>query len=243
MAAQTHVVQPLDTLFKISRDFGVTLQALRDANPQLHGGDLIFPGQVFFLPAGVTKHHDPLASAGGVVHYSGPPSGFPSVSRWIPFSDLWDQNAPTMKLSNIWVGNTEEQNQLIKDAIIQIGVESGVEPRLILVAVMQESQGHVHVPTTNNGVRNPGLMQSHNGVEFSEADPKGSIFRMIRDGTEGTADGDGLAQLIKRHNNPYMALRAYNSGSVNELDLSDGLGATASYVSDCANRLLGVVPN
>jgi hypothetical protein len=37
-------------------------------------------------------------------------------------------------------------------------------------------------------------------------------------------------------------LRAYNSGSVNEMDLSDGLGATASYVSDCANRLLGVVP-
>ena len=28
---------------------------------------------------------------------------------------------------------------------------------------MQESKGCVRAPTTNNGVRNPGLMQSHNG--------------------------------------------------------------------------------
>lgn len=39
----------------------------------------------------------------------------------------------------------------------------------------------------------------------------------------------------------YKALRAYNSGSVNTNDLSDGRGATASYVSDIANRLLGRV--
>lgn len=37
----------------------------------------------------------------------------------------------------------------------------------------------------------------------------------------------------------YKALRAHNSGSVNANDLSDGRGATASYVSDVANRLLG----
>jgi hypothetical protein len=37
----------------------------------------------------------------------------------------------------------------------------------------------------------------------------------------------------------YRALRLYNSGSINEKDLSDGMGATASYVSDIANRLQG----
>jgi len=37
----------------------------------------------------------------------------------------------------------------------------------------------------------------------------------------------------------YKALRAYNSGSVDEGNLSDGRGATASYVSDVANRLCG----
>lgn len=37
----------------------------------------------------------------------------------------------------------------------------------------------------------------------------------------------------------YRALRLYNSGSINESNLSDGKGATPSYVSDIANRLQG----
>ena len=41
----------------------------------------------------------------------------------------------------------------------------------------------------------------------------------------------------------YKALRAYNSGSVNEGNLSDGRGATAEYVSDVANRLCGRLRN
>lgn len=40
----------------------------------------------------------------------------------------------------------------------------------------------------------------------------------------------------------YKAMRAYNSGSVNANDLSDARGATASYVSDMANRLLAKRP-
>ena len=50
---------------------------------------------------------------------------------------------------------------------------------------------------------------------------------------------------LKEHGNTdtadciYKALRSYNSGSCNNNDLSDGRGATASYVSDVANRLLG----
>lgn len=39
----------------------------------------------------------------------------------------------------------------------------------------------------------------------------------------------------------YPALRDYNSGSVNPNDLSDGQGATASYVSDISQRLQGWV--
>ena len=37
----------------------------------------------------------------------------------------------------------------------------------------------------------------------------------------------------------YRALRLYNSGSINESNLSDGQGATPNYVSDIANRLQG----
>jgi len=37
----------------------------------------------------------------------------------------------------------------------------------------------------------------------------------------------------------YTALRVYNSGVVDPTNLSNGLGATDSYVSDIANRLCG----
>jgi hypothetical protein len=86
-------------------------------------------------------------------------------------------------------------------------------------------------------------MQSHNGVEFNPKDPAGSILQMIRDGTEGTKDGDGLKQLHKKYGNYYEAFRGYNSGSVNKADLNDPVGATASYVRDAANRLMGHVWN
>lgn len=40
----------------------------------------------------------------------------------------------------------------------------------------------------------------------------------------------------------YRALRLYNSGSLNDGNLSDGKGAIDSYVSDLANRLQGRLP-
>lgn len=54
---------------------------------------------------------------------------------------------------------------------------------------------------------------------------------LIQVGNQDTAD------------NIYRALRLYNSGSVNNNNLSDAMGATASYVSDIANRLQGRTDN
>jgi len=78
---------------------------------------------------------------------------------------------------------------------------------------------------------------------------------MIRDGVQGTtsggnegAGGPGLVHYLTQdyawvHNpklgNPFTAARAYNSGSVVADDLDHGFGATAAYVNDIANRLLG----
>jgi hypothetical protein len=143
------------------------------------------------------------------------------------------------------INDTDSQIQFIHDSILKVAAESGIDRRVILAVIMQESQGNVHVQTTTSpgGIRNPGLMQSHNGVEFSESDPQGSILQMIRDGTEGTPFGDGLVQNLRLYGDVYSACRGYNSGHVNPNNLSDGVGATASYVSDIANRLLGVPPN
>jgi hypothetical protein len=122
--------------------------------------------------------------------------------------------------------------------------EPSVDPRCILCIIMQESGGYVNVPTSNNGVVDPGIMQSHDGVAFDPNNQQGSILQMVRDGTEGTYNdssdpGPGLQQLLAQYGNYYDAFRAYNSGKIDPNNLSNGLGSTDSYVSDVANRLQG----
>jgi glucan 1,3-beta-glucosidase len=88
-------------------------------------------------------------------------------------------------------------------------------------------------------------MQAYIGsVSFNPNDPQGSITQMVKDGTQGTSQGGGLVQWFNHqgvgansYGNPYNVLRGYNSGSIDYNDLSDPVGATASYVSDVANRL------
>jgi hypothetical protein len=66
-----------------------------------------------------------------------------------------------------------------------------VDHRFILATIMQESGGCVRVNTTNYGVVNPGLMQSHNGPGqcnnnqyYQNPCPNSEIDQMIADGSE-----------------------------------------------------------
>jgi LysM repeat protein len=171
---------------------------------------------------------------GGFVEYSGPASHFPDPSQWQKYSLLWTSNTRLMKFHD-----SDSEIALIKSSIETVARESGVDVRVILCIIMQESGGNVRVPTTDNGVRNPGIMQTHNGVEFNPSDPAGSILQMVRDGTTGTRDGDGLKQCFAHNGNWYAAFREYNSGQVNQNELNDPQGATPGYVKDAANRLMG----
>jgi hypothetical protein len=66
----------------------------------------------------------------------------------------------------------------IKTAIETVSSQSGVDQRIILCIIMQESGGNVRAANTNNGVENTGLMQAFNGSNFDPADPGGSILTM-----------------------------------------------------------------
>jgi hypothetical protein len=117
---------------------------------------------------------------------------------------------------------------------------------------MQESNGCVRAPTTNYGVRNPGLMQSHNGAgtcndgTVQNPCPASQVMQMIQDGTAGTSSGDGLKQCLAETGAAdvsmyYKAARIYNSGSIaSTKNLGQGV-ATHCYASDIANRLTGWV--
>lgn len=196
--------------------------------------------------------------ADAYVGYTGDGSvgaGWPSSDSWGSYDQLWDSNVPLMEKScgwNSWgVDNSADEISAINSAIQQVSGETGVDARFILAIVMQESKGCVRVPTTNNGVVNPGLMQSHNGSGSCAGVnqcPSDQIIQMIRDGTAGTSSGAGLQQLLDQARGAtgdngsraaYAAARLYNSGSADYSNLNDGLGSTPCYSSDVANRLTG----
>ncbi len=237
-----------DTLFEIAKSHNITLDALQAANPGLNP-TMLHVDQVIHLPSaggsgsqspppagGIPGANGGSNGGGGYVPYGGPASNFPHSSTWASYAGLWTQNSRLMKSHN-----SDAEIGFIKSAIERVSTESRVDVRIILCIIMQESGGNVRIQTTNNGVRNSGLMQSHNGVEFDPANPAGSILQMVRDGTTGTKDGAGLKQLHDRYGNYYSAFRGYNSGSVHEGDLNNPVGATGSYVRDAANRLMGRV--
>ncbi|KAL8796514.1 MAG: hypothetical protein Q9195_001188 [Heterodermia aff. obscurata] len=132
----------------------------------------------------------------------------------------------------------------IKTAINSVSASTGVDARFILAVIMQESRGDVRVGTTSVDHANPGLMQSHQGVDCigQTPCPASVITQMIQDGAGGTSSGDGLEQALAGGTQAidvYKAARIYNSGS---LDPSGNLatnGATPCYASDVANRLIG----
>jgi LysM repeat protein len=233
-----YTIESGDTLNAISSTLGCSLAQLEAANPNTDPNDLQI-GATLNLPSGNGTGN---GIGGGYVAYSGPASNFPDPSTWVSFDALWQYNMGLMANN----GDDSYQIELVKQSILTAASESGVDPRCILCIIMQESGGWVLVPATNNGVRNPGIMQSHDGVAFDPSDQKGSILQMVRDGTEGTYNdssdpGPGLQQLLHQYQNYYKSFRAYNSGRVNENNLSDGLGSTDSYVADVANRLQGHV--
>ena len=192
--------------------------------------------------------------------YSGPASNFPGMDTWVPnWVDLFNTNKPGM-LGN---GDTGPDVGCIFNAISQAAQTVGVDERVILCIIMQESGGNVGVQTTTapDGSQSAGLMQcdgspgfpgQHGLSQVSEqnAPPSRSITRpltglqdqitsMIMAGTQHFKSN--LQQEGDAWDAPtiYEALRLYNSGSIDPNDLSNGEGATASYVSDIANRLQG----
>jgi hypothetical protein len=183
-------------------------------------------------------------------------AGWPAISSWVSsFDTMFASNEITIKAGcTQWsVPNpTSDEIANMKSAIKSVAASTGIDARFILAIVIQESNGCVRAPTTNYGVRNPGLMQSHDGAgtcndgSVLSPCPASTITQMIQDGTAGTTAGDGLKQCIAQSGASdvsmyYKAARIYNSGSIaSTKNLGAGV-ATHCYASDVANRLTGWV--
>jgi hypothetical protein len=145
-------------------------------------------------------------------------------------------------------------------AINSVSASTGVDRRVILATIMQESGGCVRTKETSVGVRNPGLMQDHNVPNscftIPAPCPASIIHGMIMDGTAGTlaypGGGDGLQQTLTQAANlgapqcsaqqVYWASRIYNTGHYYPgTALEVGAPVTDDYVEKMANRLMGWV--
>ncbi|KAJ6003912.1 hypothetical protein N7540_013194 [Penicillium herquei] len=181
--------------------------------------------------------------------------GWPSIDQWVDSVEtMFERNRQTISASCSQWGfsdNSGDETNSIKKSILKVERSSGIDARFILSIVLQESQGCVRVQTTDNGVVNPGLMQSHDGSGscnkngiIQDPCPESEILQMIIDGVEGTSTGPGLRTLVAQEGGTadatsfYKAARAYNSGAVaSSGDLGQGR-ATHCYVSDVVNRLV-----
>ena len=180
---------------------------------------------------------------------------WPSMDSWVStFNTMFTNNMLIMNASCTQWGapnNSPQEIEDIQNGVQQIASETNVDPRFILAIMLQESLGCVRAPTTNGGVTNPGLMQSHDGSGSCNNNgnvqtpcPEEEIVQMISDGVAGTSSGDGLMQCLTEAGTSdvskyYRAARIYNSGSIAASgDLGAGV-ATHCYASDIANRLTG----
>ena len=207
-----------------------------------------------FSLGGATRNSPNVVSDGigtgtdAYTYYQGVASNFPSPDKWVSFDQMWNINHEILKTSckenKHGPNSSDKMIEEIYDAIQNRSAASLVDHRFVFAIILQETHGcpRVKSTTSGTGVNNPGLMQSHNGHEYSPAHSADSIVAMVQDGTQGTQDGDGLVQNLNMYGSPFSAARGYNSGYIPKSgDLSEAAGATACYVSDVANRLTGWV--
>ncbi len=99
----------------------------------------------------------------GFQHYSGPSKNFPGMNQWKSVDEIFNAN----KVEMLKTGNTTDDVNHILAAVKECS-KLGVETRVILSVIMQESTGNVGVRTTKNidGHGTAGLMQCDGSPGF-----------------------------------------------------------------------------
>ena len=182
-----------------------------------------------------------------------PAAGWPTDADLVDFNTLWSVNQAIIAAScenNFGLANNSPaETAALQSAIQSQASSAGVDPRLVLAMVMQESKGCVRVPTTSVGHPNPGLMQDDNGPNTCNSGtptnpcPDSTITGMISDGlTFGTSS---LGACVKAALNPGTAQGLFQAAFLYNGDITDSqtslTGTTPCYASDVANRLTGWV--
>lgn len=153
---------------------------------------------------------------------------YPNPVEWLSWKDLWNTNREQVLSSN--GGDTYIQHY-VEEAILQTAAESDVDPRLVLVGVMQETKGKAGGKCQQRA--RCGIIRGGQG--FDAKRPEESILEMLREGVGGVSHRAGLAQRLKSEDSPYSAMWRFHQ----DHDPAEGLVGEKRYMSEIANRLLG----
>ena len=273
-------VESGDTGGAIATEVSEPFRAITSANPTVNWS-AITPGQTIGIPPSPTALSQVTASVADrasnhAIGSSKPQvmytqfngngtvsAGWPTMENWVSFDAMWSnlKNSIGRHCGTGVPDNSDDENDKLKNSILNTGALALLDPRFILAAVCQESNGCVRVVTTSLADTNPGLLQSFNGKgscnhngTFDNPCPITSIDQMMSDRVGAPVDGVTLVSALNQAAGMpnteaaqafYMAARFYNSGpgslpanTTGDLG-SEIFGATLCYASDIANRLQG----
>lgn len=125
--AGTYTVRQGDSLFSIAQRFGVSLQALKDANPQIRNPNLLQPGQVIRVPQ---RSFGSIAVNGYC---------YPSIGDAPLDTNL--RHLSMLSLFSCYVSATGELTPMQGDArVIERAKAAGVRPHMV-IANLEEGKG------------------------------------------------------------------------------------------------------
>ncbi|OTA95577.1 hypothetical protein M434DRAFT_393636 [Hypoxylon sp. CO27-5] len=169
-------------------------------------------------------------------------SAFPAESNWLSFDALFEQWRPQFKNQ----GDTDEELNIMKDALKTYSEQGGFNPALTTAMMIQESQGNTCRECGDNGA-SCGLLQVRGAPNDCAGKahpcPESLIRKAIQCGTVGCegAYGTNIKNCIASEGQNWGAVaRCYNTGSVTNLaDLRAAQWGDPRYVQFVANILLG----
>ncbi|KAI1141755.1 hypothetical protein F5Y05DRAFT_423451 [Hypoxylon sp. FL0543] len=169
-------------------------------------------------------------------------NAFPANSSWLSFDALFEKWRPTF----ITEGDTDEELQVMKEALQTYSQQAGVSPVLTTAMMIQESQGNTCRQCGDNGA-SCGLLQVRGApndcANKPHPCPDSSIRKAIQCGTVGCAGayGTNIKNCVASEGSNWGAVaRCYNTGSVtNPGDLRVAQWGDPKYVQLVASILLG----
>jgi hypothetical protein len=106
--------------------------------------------------------------------YGGPWWDFPPMSEWLPWGDIFNNYEQSM----VDAGSSWDDVGRIAVAIEQAAADIGVDERVILGIILQESSGYVGVPCTGGGA-DCGIMQCEGCASFPYQNELPQVRRVL----------------------------------------------------------------